>query len=97
MSMVKVTFTLDDVTVAQLRRAAARLAKPQSQVVREAVQDYAARVGRLTEQERLRLLAEFDRLVPRIPARAAAEVDREISAVRAARRRGGRRRAGSLA
>jgi hypothetical protein len=91
--MVKVTFTLDDLTVAQLRRAAARVAKPQSQVVREAVQEYAARIGRLTERERLQLLAEFDTLVPRIPPRPAGEVDREIKAVRTARRQGGRRAA----
>lgn len=89
--MVKVTFTLDDVTIAQLRRAAERLAKPQSQVVREAVADYAMRIGRLTERERLRLLAAFDTLVPRIPQRPAGEVKREIDAVRAARRHGGRR------
>jgi hypothetical protein len=92
--MVKVTFTLDDATVAQLRRAAERLAKPQSQVVREAVADYAMRVGRLSERERLRLLDEFDALVPRIPSRPAGEADREIEAIRAARRQGGRRRSG---
>ena len=88
--MVKVTFTLDDATVARLRQAAERLAKPQSQVVREAVADYALRTGRLSELERLRLLAEFDALVPRIPSRPVKEVDRELAAVRAARRRGGR-------
>jgi predicted transcriptional regulator len=37
--MVKVTFTLDDQTVARLRQAAARLNRPQSQVVRDAVRD----------------------------------------------------------
>jgi predicted transcriptional regulator len=88
--MVKVTFTLDDATVARLRQAAERLAKPQSQVVREAVADYALRAGRLSELERLRLLAEFDALVPRIPSRPVKEVDREVAGVRAARRRGGR-------
>src|SRR5437762_2218297 len=46
--MVKVTFTLDDHTVARLRQAAERLNKPQSQAVREAVRDYADRVGRLS-------------------------------------------------
>jgi predicted transcriptional regulator len=88
--MVKVTFTLDDATVARLRQAAERLAKPQSQVVREAVADYALRAGRLSELERLRLLAEFDALVPRIPSRPVKKVDRELAAVRAARRQGGR-------
>jgi predicted DNA-binding protein len=90
--MVKVTFTLDEPTVARLRRAAARLARPQSQVVREAIRDYAERVGKLSEDERLRMLRAFDTLVPQIPRRAAAAVAAEIKAVREARRRGGRRR-----
>lgn len=89
--MVKVTFTLDDQTVARLRQAAARLSKPQSQVVREAVRDYADRAGRLSEHERLRMLAALDAIVTRRPTRPAAEVDRELREVRAARRGGGRR------
>ena len=90
--MVKVTFTLDDETVASLRRSAARLDKSQSEVVREAIADYAERVGRLSERERRHLLGVFDRLVPTLPARSAAEVDAELASVRAARRAGGRRR-----
>jgi hypothetical protein len=89
--MVKKTFTLDEATAAELTRSAARLAKPQSEVVRLAIRDYADRIGRLSEPERLRLLEVFDELVPKIPARPAAEVDRELRAVRSARRRGGRR------
>ena len=89
--MVKVTFTFDDETVATLRRAAARLAKPQSAVVREAIREYAHRVGRLGEAERRRLLEIFDTMLPRIPARPAAQTDAELRAIRAARRRGGRR------
>jgi hypothetical protein len=89
--MVKVTFTLDDATVLCLRTTALRLSKPQSQVVREAVQDYAARAGRLSEGERLRLLETFDAVVDRIPARPAREVDRELKALRDARRSSGRR------
>jgi hypothetical protein len=89
--MVKVTFTLDDETVARLRQAAARLGQPQSAVVRDAVQDYAARIGRLSERERLHLLRAFDETVPKIRRRPAAEVDAEIAEVRRARRRGGRR------
>jgi hypothetical protein len=88
--MVKMTFTLDEATVGQLFRSAARLAKPRSAVVRLAIRDYAERIGRLGEDERVRLLRAFDELVPRIPARPAAAVEREIKAVRAARRRGGR-------
>ncbi len=90
--MVKVTFTLDDATVARLRRAAERLARPQSQVVREAIRDFSDRIGRLSERERLHLLQVFDDLVPKIPRRPAWAVDAELKAIRAARRQGGRRR-----
>lgn len=65
------TFTLDDDTMTRLRRTAARLAKPQSQVVREAIREYDARSGKLREDERQRLLDAFDRLVPAIRARTA--------------------------
>jgi hypothetical protein len=95
--MVKVTFTLDDATVDRLRRTASRLVRPQSQVVREAIREYAARVGKLSEEERRRLLHAFDTLVPRIPARPDAEVEAELRAIRAARRQGGRRRRGRAA
>ena len=91
MATVKVTFTLDELTIARLTEAAARLAIPKSEVVREAIQEFHQRIGRLSERERLRLLAAFDELVPRIPARDVLEVEREIQAVRQARRRGGRR------
>jgi predicted transcriptional regulator len=86
----KVTFTLDDATVLQISDAAQRLAIPKSEVVREAVQDYHLRIGKLSEAERRRMLADFDRLVPMIPDRPAAEVDKEIDEIRKARRRGGR-------
>jgi Arc/MetJ-type ribon-helix-helix transcriptional regulator len=89
--MVKVTFTLDDHTVARLRQAAERLNKPQSQVVREAVRDYADRVGRLSEHERLRMLSALDAIVKRKPTRSTADVDRELREIRLARRSGGRR------
>jgi predicted DNA-binding protein len=89
--MVKVTFTLDDETVAAIRRLAERTRRPQSQVVREAVAEYAARGERLTEEERSRALDAFDTLAPRIPPRARADVPRELRELRAARRRGGRR------
>ena len=91
------TFTLDAETVGRLRQASERLAKPQSAVVREAIHDFSERVGRLSERERLRLLQVFDEVVPRIPARPAARVRREIEQISQARRaggRGGRRPAG---
>jgi hypothetical protein len=90
-SMVKVTFTFDQDTVETLRRTASRLKKPQSVVVREAIQDYAARAGRLSEEERRHMLKVFDRMVARIPSRSQAEADSEIAEIRAARRSGGRR------
>lgn len=89
--MVKLTFSLDEATVATLRRSAARLGRPQSWVIREAVREYAARVGRLGEEERLRLLRVIDTQLARVPARPVAEVDAELAALRADRRRGGRR------
>jgi hypothetical protein len=89
--MVKVTFTLDETTVTRLKRSAARLARPQSYVVREAIRDYADRLGRLSEEERLRMLATFDRVIPRLPERPVSEVEGELRAIRYARHRGGRR------
>jgi len=91
--MVKVTFSLDDDTVAHIRRAADRLRKPQSQVVREAVAEYAARTDRLTERERQQLLGVLESLGDKAPTRSARAVDDEIAGVRTARRGGGRRSA----
>jgi hypothetical protein len=92
--MVKVTFTLDESTVEALRLSAERLSRPQSAVVREAINDYALRVGRLSETERRQMLRTFDRLVPRIPRRPLAEIEREIDEIRRSRRAGGRRSSG---
>jgi predicted transcriptional regulator len=89
--MVKMTFTLDDETAAALRRSAERTSKPQSAVVREAIAEYAARLGRLAESERRAMLKAFDELVPRIPKRPARTADAELRAIRLARRGGGRR------
>ena len=91
MSMVKVTFTLDDRTVATLRQTAARLDKPNSQIVREAIRDYAERVGRLSEHERIHLLSVLDAVAKRKATRSPADVDRELQGIRTARRGGGRR------
>jgi len=89
--MVKVTFSLDEATVEEIRRTAARLRTPQSHVVREAVAEYAARADRLSERERLRTLETLEGLRTARPTRASSAVDAEIQAVRADRRRGGRR------
>jgi hypothetical protein len=90
--MVKVTFTFDDRTVETLRRTASRLKKPQSAVVREAIEDYASRSDRLSEEERKNMLKVFDRMVARIPTRPQSEADAELADIRAARKAGGRRR-----
>jgi predicted transcriptional regulator len=89
--MARVTFSLDDATVDRIRQTAARLRKPQSHVVRDAVADYAARADRLSERERLQLLGVLERLREARPTRAADEVDRELRDLRSARRAGGRR------
>lgn len=88
---VKMTFTLDAGTAHRIDRTALRLGIPKSRVVREAVTEYAARAGRLSEQERLRMLEVFDDVVARIPGRPAQAVQVEIASVRRARRQGGRR------
>jgi hypothetical protein len=90
MAMNKVTFTLDEQTVHWIDDAAERLAKPKSQVVREAVADYHSRIGRLSESERKRMLNAFDALVPTIPARPQREAEDEIQEIRRSRRSGGR-------
>lgn len=89
--MARVTFSLDEATVAQIRATAARLRKPQSHVVREAVADYAARADRLSESERRKALGVLEQLRETKPTRPASEVDRELRAIRTGRRSGGRR------
>jgi Arc/MetJ-type ribon-helix-helix transcriptional regulator len=89
--MARVTFSLDDATVARIRQTAARLRRPQSHVVREAVAEYAARADRLSETERQHALGILARLRDQKPTRPAADVDRELASLRTARRAGGRR------
>ncbi len=86
----KMTFTLDQTAVNQLQDASARLAMPKSEIVREAILEFHGRIGRLGERERSNMLRAFDELVPKIPARPAAEVDQELAEIRQARRAGGR-------
>jgi predicted transcriptional regulator len=89
--MVKMTFTLDDETVAALEQAAQRLARPRSAIVRDAIREYGARAGRLSEDERRRMLRAIDAVSSRPPTRSRAAVDRELLDLRRARRGGGRR------
>ena len=90
MASKRVTFTLDAETFHRIEDAAERLAKPKSQIVREAVADYHARIGRLSESERQRMLKVFDTLFPLIPIRPQRETEEELKEIRLARRSGGR-------
>jgi predicted transcriptional regulator len=91
MASTKVTFTLDEKTIGRLNRAAGFLRIPKSQVVREAIGEYSANLGRLSEEERERMLRVLDEALARIPMRPQEEVEREIREVRDARRAGGRK------
>ena len=89
--MARATFSLDEATIAEIKRTAERLRKPQSHVIREAVADYAARTDRLSERERRHLLGVMEGLRATRPVRTAKDVDSELKVVRQARRAGGRR------
>ena len=91
MATTKVTFTFDQATIRRLDDAAKRLAKPKSEVVREAIQEYHQRIGRLSEAEKLRMLRVVDEIIKRPPTRPQSEVEAELNEIRRARRRGGRR------
>lgn len=87
----KATFTFDAVTTRHLADAAVRLGKPKSEIVRDAINEYHSRLDRLTDEERDRMLAAFDRLHPAIAPRPRAEIDRELREIRSARKRWGKR------
>ena len=86
--MPKLTFSLDDETVAALKKAAQRLGKPQSLVVREAIAEFTTKEERLSEEDRSRLLEVLRRIRSRPATRPQAEVDRELDEVRRSRRAG---------
>jgi len=90
MATVKVTFTLDSATLARLQDAASTLALPKNEVIRKAIWELHDRIGRLSERERIRLLQTFDDVMPRIPTRTLANVQRELKSLRQARHRGRR-------
>ena len=89
--VTKVTFTLDDETVAAIRAIAERRRKPQSLIVREAVAAYTAQEEKLDDGERTRRLRVLDDLAKQPATRRQAEVDQELHQVRAGRRGGWRR------
>jgi hypothetical protein len=88
--MIKRTFVLDEESSAYLDRVSERTGMAKSQVVREALRLYGEELGRLSDEERERLLAAFDRTVPEVPDRPRAEVEAELAEVARARRAGGR-------
>ncbi len=90
MATIKRTFTFDEATSLRLDRTAYRLSKSKSEVVREAIRVYSEHMDLLSEDERTRMLATFDRVVPSIPERPVEEVEAELQEVRRARRGGGR-------
>src|SRR5271165_1868824 len=87
----KVTFTVDDATLARLQDAASRLAVSKSEVVREAILEFHERIGRLSERERASMLRNLDEYLARPVARDSRAVDQELKEIRDARRGGGRR------
>ena len=87
--MVKLTFSLDDETVGTLRRTAARLRKPQSAVVREAIAHYAAREDMLSDEERERILKVVAYMKTLPPSRPQSEAVEEIREIRRSRRASG--------
>ncbi|MFN8621300.1 MAG: ribbon-helix-helix protein, CopG family [Chloroflexota bacterium] len=90
MATVKMTFSLDETTAARLTGAASLLRKPKSEVVRDAILEYADRVDRLTDGERQHLLRVLDELIASDPTRSVDQVDAELLELRQARRVGGR-------
>ena len=91
MATTKVTFTFDQATIRRLDDAAARLSKPKSEIVRDAIHDYHERIGRLSESERQRMLKALEEFYAKVPTRDQQETDAELKEIRRARRHGGRR------
>ena len=89
--MARVTFTLDEETVAKIHEESQRLSKSKSQIVREAVLRYCPPPPRLSEQERLRMMRVLEEHLARPPQRSRAAVARELREIRFSRRSGGRR------
>ena len=85
---MKVTFTLDETAVKRLGEAAERLALSRSEVVREAICEYHDRLGRLSEKERRARLRILDELIPKLPVRKTADVQREMRSIRETRNTG---------
>jgi hypothetical protein len=90
--MPKLTFSLDAETVATLRKTAARLRKPQSLIVREAIARYGAEEDQLSDEERDRILKVVDYIKTLPAAGSPADAEREKREIRRSRRAGWRPR-----
>ena len=88
--MVKVTFTLDDTTVARLNETARRLSKPKSEVVREAIADIYVKSDKLSDEERKRMIAYLKEYAKKKLPGTRADAEREIREIRESRRTGWR-------
>jgi predicted DNA-binding protein len=86
--MVKMTFTLDEATVEVLKRTAARLQKPQSYVLREAIAHYEPHAGKLSRAESKRRVELFDQMLSEIPTRDASAANKELKQLRVSRSKG---------
>jgi predicted transcriptional regulator len=84
----KVTFSLDDDTVALLRRVAERRHKPLSFVVRKAIVEYAGREDKLSDAERTRRMDVLRELANASSTRPVEEVERELRDIRRDRNTG---------
>jgi hypothetical protein len=89
MAVTKVTYTLDEETLRFIDDAAKIQHKPKSQVIRDAMKDYHARLGRLSEAERQRRLHAFDRLYPQIKLKTQEEARAELREIRESRQLSG--------
>lgn len=85
--MVKVTFSVDEDTVRQIRRLAARTRKSQSTIVREAIALYAVAPEdvRIPEEERDRQLRILRTIRAEGASRSVEEADAELRELREAR------------
>lgn len=85
MATGKVTLLLLTETVELLSDAATRTARPKSQVVRDAIQEFRAGIDRLSSAERIGMLAVLDEFAAMPATRSDDDVEREAEQIREAR------------
>ncbi len=90
MAAVKSTFTLDELTVARIERAARQKGRSKSEIVREAIHEYAQKPELMSAEERDRMLTVLREIMASPPTGSAASAAAEQRELRAARRLPGR-------